>query len=226
MERASPYPHRMFTGIVERTGVVGRVSPTEAGRELLVDAAGWGAGFAPGESISVNGVCLTLAPRGAPGAVPGVAPGTGTGTGGVLRFDVVPETLAKTTLGGLGPGARVNLERAATAATLMGGHVVQGHVEGVGEVRAVRTEGEWRVTIGAPKELMPCITPKGSIAVEGVSLTVASVDVAASSFDVALIPTTLEVTTLGGLRAGSRVNLETDIMARTIVHYLRNFTGR
>jgi riboflavin synthase len=144
----------------------------------------------------------------------------------MLRFDVVPETLARTTLGGLAAGSRVNLERAATAATLMGGHVVQGHVEGVGEVRAVRTEGEWRVTIKVPNELMPCITPKGSIAVEGVSLTVASVDVTASTLDVALIPTTLEVTTLGGLKPGSRVNLETDIMARTIVHYMRNFTGR
>jgi riboflavin synthase len=82
------------------------------------------------------------------------------------------------------------------------------------------------VTIKVPNELMPCITPKGSIAVEGVSLTVASVDVTASTLDVALIPTTLEVTTLGGLKPGSRVNLETDIMARTIVHYMRNFTGR
>lgn len=195
------------------------MAPTPSGRELLVDAAGWGAGFAPGESISVNGVCLTLVSGGAPG-------GTGKGEGRLLRFDVVPETLAKTTLGTLAPGARVNLERAATAATLMGGHVVQGHVEGVGEVRAVRTEGEWRVTIGAPWDLMPCITPKGSIAVEGVSLTVAAVDVAASAFDVALIPTTLDVTTLGGLKAAARVNLETDIMARTIVHYMRNFTGR
>ena len=202
----------MFTGIVESTGVVAGVSPTGAGRELLVDAAGWGTGFAPGESVSVNGVCLTLAPG---AASEHAAP--------ALRFDVIPETLAKTTLGGLAKGARVNLERAATAATLMGGHVVQGHVEGVGEVHAIKTEGEWRVTIGVPPALMPCITPKGSIAVEGVSLTIAAVDVAQSTFDVALIPTTLDVTTLGGLKAGSRVNIETDIMARTVVHYLTHF---
>ncbi|MBX3366099.1 MAG: riboflavin synthase [Phycisphaeraceae bacterium] len=203
----------MFTGIIECTGSLHALNPTQTGSELLIDAGGWGVGFAPGESISVSGCCLTLAPR----------PGTASG---LLRFDVVPETLSKTTLGFIGPGTRVNLERAATAATLMGGHVVQGHVEGVGIVRGVKEVGEWRVTIEAPSELLPCITPKGSVAVEGVSLTIASVDVAASSFDVALIPTTLDLTTLRDLRVGSRVNIETDILARTVVHFMRHFTDR
>lgn len=204
----------MFTGIIERTGSIHALTPTptptSSGSELLIDAQGWGADFARGESIAVSGCCLTLAPR--PGA-----------PSGLLRFDVVPETLAKTSLGSLRPGTRVNLERSATATTLLGGHVVQGHVEGLGTVRAIQTVGEWRVTIEAGKDLMPCITPKGSIAVEGVSLTVASVDVAASTFDIALIPTTLDLTTLRDLRVGSLVNLETDILARTVVHYMRHF---
>lgn len=204
----------MFTGIIERTGSIHALSPTPAGSELLIDANGWGSDFARGESIAINGCCLTLAPTATPSSQT---------ARGLLRFDVVPETLAKTTLGALRPGSRVNLERSATATTLLGGHVVQGHVEGVGTVRAIQTVGEWRVTIEAGKDLMPCITPKGSIAVEGVSLTVASVDVGASTFDIALIPTTLDLTTLRDLRVGSPVNLETDILARTVVHYMRHF---
>lgn len=203
----------MFTGIIERTGLVHALAGTPSGSELLIDSGGWGADFARGESVAINGCCLTLAPR----------PGT---PAGLLRFDVIPETLSKTTLGFIGPGARVNLERSATATSLLGGHVVQGHVEGLGIVRGVKEVGEWRVTIEAPRELLPCITPKGSVAVEGVSLTIASVDVAGSSFDVALIPTTLDLTTLRDLRVGSRVNLETDIFARTVVHFMRHFTDR
>lgn len=207
------YPRSMFTGIIERTGTVHALAQTSTGSELLIDAGGWGEGFAPGESIAISGCCLTLAPR------LGMA-------SGMLRFDVVPETLSKTTLGFIGPGTRVNLERSATAASLLGGHVVQGHVEGLGIVRGVKEVGEWRVTIEVPSELLPCITPKGSVAVEGVSLTIASVDVACSSFDVALIPTTLDLTTLRDLRVGTRVNLETDIIARTVVHFMRHFTDR
>ena len=203
----------MFTGIIRATGRVSAANTTPDGRlRLLIDPLGWAHRPAAGDSIAVDGCCLTIVSDPPPQ--------------GPWAFDVVPESLAKTTLGRLAVGSTVHLEHAASASTLLDGHVVQGHVEGVGEVRAVRTEGEWRVTIGAPRELMPCITPKGSIAVEGVSLTIAAADVSAGTFDVALIPTTLEVTTLGGLRPGSRVNLETDILARTIVHYLRNFTGR
>lgn len=226
------YAPGMFTGIIEQMGRIHTLRPAQAGpgaglgagvMELLVDASGWGRDFASGESVAVNGCCLTLVPRGGLGGESGGELG-----GGLLRFDVVPETLAKTSLGGLKPGARVNLERAATASTLLGGHVVQGHVEGVGRVTRVMTTPEWRVTVRVPEgeggaELMPCITPKGSIAIEGVSLTIASVDVGASTFDVALIPTTLAKTTLEGLREGDPVNLETDILARTVVHYLRHF---
>lgn len=204
----------MFTGLIERTGRIAAIEPSPAGKTLLVDAGGWGKGFEHGESIAVSGCCLTLAPE----------PGAGTDEG-LLRFDVVPETLAKTTLGSLQPGATVNLERSATASTLLGGHVVQGHVEGVGVVRRILTSPEWRVTIEAPTDLMACVTPKGSIAVEGVSLTIAAADVERRTFDIALIPTTLEKTTLRELVVGSRVNLETDILARTVVHYLRHFAG-
>lgn len=217
------YALTMFTGIIEQTGRVHALSSTQTGPgsagvlELLIDANGWGNDFAPGESVAVNGCCLTLAP-------------TTTTNHVMLRFDVVPETLAKTSLGSLKPGAKVNLERAATASTLLGGHVVQGHVEGVGRVARVMTTPEWRVTVSVARDtgdvaLMPCITPKGSIAMEGVSLTIASVDVAASTFDVALIPTTLAKTTLEDLKEGDAVNLETDILARTVIHYLRHFQG-
>lgn len=214
------YAGTMFTGIVECTGIVRALQPSPAGRELLIDAGGWGVDFAPGESISVSGCCLTLAPKSGMVGGDSARPGSG---GGLLRFDVIPETLAMTTLGSLGPGARVNLERSATPTTLLGGHIVQGHVEGLGSISEIKSAGEWRVKIHAPAELMPCVTPKGSITVDGVSLTIASVDVSASTFDVALIPTTLDVTTLGALTPGSRVNLETDAMARAVIHYLRNY---
>lgn len=210
----------MFTGIIECTGIVRALNPTPAGRELLIDGDGWGVDFAPGESISVSGCCLTLAPRTGGEVGAGARPASG---GGLLRFDVIPETLVKTTLGSIGVGARVNLERSATPTTLLGGHIVQGHVEGLGSVADIRTSGEWRVTIQAPADLMPCITPKGSITIDGVSLTIAAVDVTALTFDVALIPTTLDITTLGGLAPGSRVNLETDAMARAVIHYLRHY---
>ena len=144
----------------------------------------------------------------------------------VMAFDAIPETLARTTLGGLAVGDRVNIESCCTPETLLGGHVVQGHIEGVGEVSAVRTESGYEIEIRPPVELMPCITPKGSIAIDGISLTVASVDVAGGTFSVALIPTTLNETTMGALRVRDRVNLETDILARTLVHWVRNYAGR
>jgi riboflavin synthase len=162
--------------------------------------------LALGESIAVHGCCLTLA------AIEG---------DGVLGFDVIPETLRVTRLGGLGPGATVHLERSATPATLLGGHLVQGHVDGVGRVLSVgRDGGEWRLRVAPPSELLRYVALKGSIAIDGVSLTVAAVDDAAGSFDVCLIPETLERTALGQLRAGDAVHIETDCLAKMVERLL------
>ncbi len=200
------YAALMFTGLVQAKGRVERVVAGAAGVSLSVRAAGWGHRPAVGESISVSGVCLTVAE----------------GSEGLMRFDVVSETLAKTTLGRLREGAEVNLEHACRADSLLGGHIVQGHVDGVGRVAAVKADAsDWRIEIELDAELMPFIVPKGSVCVEGVSLTIASVS--KISFGVALIPTTLELTTLAELRAGDGANIETDVVAKTVVNYLRNF---
>ncbi|MBC7773207.1 MAG: riboflavin synthase [Pyrinomonadaceae bacterium] len=214
----------------------------------------WARPFEDGESICVGGCCLTLArvivkhghghhapgtsgAGGSPGSAIGV---TGTnvvvGSGAsshaayvpttqvILGFDVVPESLACTTLGTLRPGAHVNLERSATLQTFLGGHVVQGHVDGLGIIEEVRKDDQWRVRIRpAEAAMMQYVIPKGSICIDGVSLTVASL--AEDSFEVALIPTTLQRTTLAALTTGDRVNLEADSIAKTVVHWLRHFGG-
>lgn len=199
----------MFSGIVQAVGRIVASEPTGAGRRLLIDSADWTHRPEPGESICVSGCCLTLA--------------AAVGPREPFAFDAVPETLAKTTFGRLAPGDRVNLERSVTPSTLMDGHVVQGHVEAVGEVAQIVSEGEWRVRVTAPADLMPCIVPKGSITVDGVSLTVAAVDPGQEWFEVVLIPTTLERTTLADLKPGTGVNLETDVFARTVVHVMRHY---
>jgi riboflavin synthase len=197
----------MFTGLVQAIGEVMEATPRPGGAlRLAVRAAGWSP--AAGDSICVAGVCLTLA---------------GPVRDGVMAFDAVAETLAKTTLGGMKAGMGVNLERSLAAGDPMGGHTVQGHVDGIGVVERVQSGADYRVWVRPPAALMEYIVPKGSIAIDGVSLTVAGVDVRAGVFDLALIPTTLEKTTLGRLRAGDRCNLESDILARTVVHYLRHF---
>jgi len=206
-----PYPPLMFTGLIQQVGVIERIEPSPNGRRLLVDPADWTHRPDPGESIGVNGCCLTLA---APPAE----------TGGRLAFDVISETLARSTLGRLESGARVNLERSLRADDLMGGHVVQGHVDGVGEVVEIRPDpADWRVRIRPPAPLLDEIVHKGSIAVEGVSLTIARL--VGDDFEIALIPTTLRETTLGELETGSAVNLETDVLAKTVVHFLRRRAG-
>lgn len=246
----------MFTGIIEQLGRIQATHATPAGVRLVVDPQGWAYRARVGDSVSVNGCCLTVA------ADPAAA-------GGALAFDVIPETLRKTTIGDLKAGAKVHLEHAATPTTLLGGHVVQGHIDGVGEViqiaegrgqRADVAVGEWRVRIGLPGDLMAYVVPKGSVAVDGVSLTVAGLGRHAGTearrhegegqetkgrtdegsslrafvppspraflnwFEVALIPTTLAKTTLGELAVGSRVNVECDVMAKTVVEYLRHYT--
>lgn len=211
----SGYTAEMFTGLIEAQG---RVLASEArafGRRITVAAGEWrgrGRRLEAGDSVAVNGVCLTVA------AATDEA-------GGTLHFDVIPETLAGSTLGELAPDEPVNLESALLATTPLGGHFVQGHVDAVGRITEVRGdesgEGERAVVVQPPKELLALLPPKGSVAVEGVSLTIASSD--EETFEVALIPTTLEQTTLGRLRIGDRVNIETDVLTRAAVHALRRW---
>lgn len=201
----------MFTGLVQSKGSVASINPGRSGSRLTVEA-GWDARPEPGDSICVSGCCLTLA-----------QPAEHRGEVVVMEFDVVHESLAKTTLGGLAAGSRVNLETSCTPTTLLGGHIVQGHVEGIGTFERVQTGDDWRIVVKPGDDLMPCITPKGSITIDGVSLTVAEVDPDAGTFGVALIPTTLEATTLGDAQPGDRCNLETDILARTVIHYARHY---
>jgi len=215
------YPRGMFSGIVTGMGRVVEIAPSDAGVRLFVEAP---AGFAdgemlvkPGDSICVTGVCLTHAPA---------AADADDSHPGALVFDVISETLAKTTLGALSSGSMVNLERSVRADGMLDGHIVQGHVEGVCEVVRVTPGGDdHRISIKAPRELMECVTPKGSVAIDGVSLTVAGVDVSADSFEVALIPTTLGMTTLGRLAVGDGVNVETDVVGRAVVHWVKNYGG-
>ena len=188
----------MFTGLVKEVGVVAAVTDRGDGVRLEVQA-GLSSSAAIGDSVAVNGVCLTVVAAG----------------GGTLAFAAVPETLARSSLGMLGPGSRVNLEPALRAGDPLGGHYVQGHVDGVGRVRSVDPEGDGsRIWVDAGAGLLRYVVEKGSIAVEGTSLTVAGVD--GGGFAVALIPHTLAATTLGGLSAGDAVNLEVDVLAKYV----------
>jgi riboflavin synthase len=194
----------MFTGIVERTGRV--VSARRKGEKaiLRVDLGPAAKGLRPGDSVSVSGVCLTLAGP--------VAKGIGT-------FEAVRETLSRTTLGGLRAGARVNLEPALRAGDPLGGHFVQGHVDGVGRVRANGgPDGAWTLSVSAPPGVRRWIVEKGSIAVDGVSLTVAAAE--DGGFTVALVPHTLDRTTLRALAPGDAVNLEADLLGKWVARLL------
>jgi len=203
----------MFTGIVEATGSVASIQSNDFGARLRIAPGSFSYRPLPGDSIAVNGVCLTH------------SPGDGESTE-YLLFDVIRETLERTSLGDLQPGSSVNLEASLRADTPIAGHFVQGHVDGLGTVAEVYDGAdEWRTTIKVDAALMKYIVPKGSIAIDGVSLTIATVDVPANRFSVALIPTTLELTTLKDRRVGDRVNLETDMIARTVVHYLEVQSG-
>ena len=196
----------VFTGIVQHLGSVAAISQTAAGRRLTIDLAGWSHAPALGESIAVNGCCLTVAD---------VALGKS-----LAHFDVIHQTLRLTTIGELSVEHRVNLEHSVTPSTMLGGHIVQGHVDGVGRIVAVnRSEGEIRLRINPPAvESMRLVVDKGSIAVNGVSLTVAGVG--PDWFEVALIPTTLALTNLGSLRVGAGVNLEFDYVAKVVANWL------
>ncbi len=189
----------MFTGIVERSVPVVAAEPTAAGRRVVV-AADW-PDVRHGESVAVNGVCLTAADLSAPGQI---------------GFDVVAETLAKTNLGTLRPGDAVHVERSLRVGDRFDGHVVQGHVDGTARVVAIRDDAaDWRLTVEMSADLARYVVPKGSVTLDGVSLTVAAVD--GNRFQVALIPTTLQITRLGKRKVGDAINLECDVMTKTIV---------
>jgi riboflavin synthase len=193
----------MFTGIVEELGIVEAVEPQGDALRLSIRAATVLDDVRLGDSIAVNGCCLTVA------AV----------DEGVWTADVMQETLDKTSLLGAGPGDRVNLERAVTAGTRLGGHIVQGHVDGVGTVVRRSPSEHWEIVeVSLPEGLSRYLVEKGSITVDGVSLTV--VQAGTGSFTVSLIPETLARTTLGCRAPGDRVNLEVDLIAKYVERLL------
>jgi len=189
----------MFTGIVRELGTVEAFD----GSRLVVGAPETAATAALGDSVAVAGVCLTVVAN----------------ENGRLAFDAVPETLSRTALGGLRPGGAVNVEPSLRVGDPLGGHVVQGHVDAVGRVRSVTPEGDGRrVWVDAPESVVRYCIEKGSVAVDGVSLTIAAFD--DDGFEVALIPHTLAVTTLGSLEPGDEVNLEADVLGKVVERLL------
>ena len=189
----------MFTGIVRELGVVAEVEEAGGGRALVVEAPETAARVHIGDSVAVDGCCLTAT------AIHAAR----------ISFHAVPETIARTTLGELDAGDRVNVEPALRAGEELGGHYVQGHVDGVGRVQSVEAEGEGlRVFVEAPGDVLRYCVEKGSITVAGVSLTVA--EVTDDAFAVALIPHTLAATTLSTLQPGLAVNLEADVLAKYV----------
>jgi riboflavin synthase len=195
----------MFTGIVEELGVVESVEGQADALRLTVRGPAVVSDAAAGDSIAVDGCCLTIATHDAE----------------AFTADVMQETLDKTTLGALQPGSRVNLERAATLSTRMGGHLVQGHVDAVGDVLSRTPSEHWEVVeVALPRELLPYLVAKGSITVDGISLTVVQVDDVQGWFSVSLVPETLGRTTLGAKRPGDPVNLEVDVVAKYVERLL------
>jgi len=195
----------MFTGIVEELGTVAAIEEQGDALRLSISAQTVLEGTGLGDSISVNGCCLTVTDV----------------TDGTWTADVMAETLDKTSLAGARPGDRVNLERAVTPQTRLGGHIVQGHVDGVGEVLRRTPSDHWEVVeVSLPPHLAPYLVDKGSITVDGVSLTV--VEAGDESFTVSLIPETLARTTLGHRAVGDRVNLEADIIAKHVEKLLQS----
>jgi riboflavin synthase len=193
----------VFTGIVREVGRVVAVDGDDEGRTLYVEAPLSAAGIAAGDSVSVAGVCLTAE------AV----------EDGAIRFQAVPETLARTTLARLGPGDAVNVEPALRAGEPLGGHIVQGHVDDLGTVASLEPEGGGaRLVVGAAESILRYCVEKGSITIDGVSLTVAGVD--GDTLSIALVPHTLAATTLGRLEPGTPVNLEVDVLAKYVERLL------
>lgn len=198
----------MFTGIVEALGSVEGIHPEGESVRLDVRVPELARELRPGDSVSVSGACLTVVAR----------------EGDSVRFDAVRETLLKTSLSQLEKGSRVNLERALRADARLDGHVVQGHVDGTGVVERLERSGEdVRLYLTCEPDLAELLVEKGSVAIDGVSLTV--VGLRAGGFDVALIPYTLEHTTLGERRPGDRVNLEADVLGKYVKRHLERMLG-
>ncbi len=194
----------MFTGLVETLGTVRQLQSEGEGRRLIIAEQRLAGELAMGESVAVNGVCLTV-----------IALADDT-----FSFQVGPETLRCTDLGELSAGARVNLERALQVGERLGGHIVQGHVDGLGRLVSRQQQGDYEmVWFSCPENLAAQMVPKGSVAVDGISLTV--VDVGKDGFSVALIPHTLDITTLGFKQPPATVNLETDLFGKYIWKYLQ-----
>ncbi|REJ75347.1 MAG: riboflavin synthase [Acidobacteria bacterium] len=189
----------MFTGIIEELGKVSSLKRSESGARITIAAPLVSSDAAEGDSIAVNGVCLTALEIG----------------GGGFSSDVSEETLRRSTLGSLTKDSRVNLERSVTPSTRLGGHIVQGHVDGTGTFAGAEAEGDfWTVRIGFPKEMSRYFVYKGSVAVEGISLTIARLE--KDHFEIAVIPKTWELTNLSTLKEGDRVNLEADVIAKYV----------
>ena len=192
----------MFTGIIKEMGTVAQAKVSATGMALAVDTPTVAELSEIGDSVAVNGACLTVTKL----------------DGKTFHADIMRETLSKTTLGSFRPGDKVNLEPALAAGERFGGHFVSGHVDDVGIVGEVRREGgSWILGVSAPREFTKYLVPKGSVAVDGVSLTLTEVDDA--GFRVSLIPHTLEVTTLGARSVGDKVNLEADMIGKHIYQY-------
>ncbi len=201
----------MFTGLVQALGIVLAATDIPAGKRLTVSLAELAdSKIELGDSVCVSGVCLTVVKI----------------SNGNLQFDVITESLNRSTLGIKKCQDRVNLELSLRPDSYVGGHFVQGHVDGVATIAAVKEDQrDWRITFEVAPDLMSYLVPKGSVAVDGVSMTIAEVSVPNNTFTLAVIPTTLERTTLSALRAGDKVNVETDILARTVVHWLTQMNG-
>lgn len=200
----------MFTGIIEETGSVEAFDRHHSGARLLIGCERVLSDMTLGASIAVNGVCLTAVDIRQDG----------------FSADLSPETLERTTLSGLQPGSRVNLERPLSLATRLGGHLVQGHVDGTGTIQALRPlgDGNWQLDVQVPRELDRFLVYKGSITIDGISLTIASVDDALVK--VAIIPHTYEVTNLSSRREGDRVNIECDMIARYVARLMENVSSK
>jgi len=198
----------MFTGLVEDTGQLLRVDPKPGGRRLAIRTSLAPAGLALGDSLAVNGICLTVVALG----------------DGVAELEAGAETLSRTTLGEWRPGRELNLERAMRADGRWGGHFVTGHVDGTGRVSGLRADG-LQTTLGVtlPEALLATVVEKGSVALDGVSLTVAAIR--GATVEVAMIPHTREHTVLGHARPGDRVNVETDMLGKYIVQFLSRRKG-
>ena len=198
----------MFTGLIEATGTVRALTPVAGGQRLTIET-GLAAALAPGDSVATSGVCLTVV---------ALQPDA-------WIADVSPETLRVTALGALTSGAAVNLERPLAIGSRLGGHFVQGHVDGIGRIEAITAEGEfYRVRISFPPRLAAYFIEKGSVAVDGISLTIASL--ADTTFDVQIIPHTWTATTLRHAQPGAIVNLECDMVGKYVLRGLSLGTAR